>query len=78
MDNITLYHPGDGITANSNTILYKNIKEFKDNGDGTISFKTQKFGDITTPLPWRLAKNAPAEAAEEPAGNQANKKKVVW
>jgi hypothetical protein len=77
MDNITLYHPGDGVNPDTNKVLYKNIKEFKDNGDGTITFKTQKHGVITSVLPWRLAKDVPANAEVEqpvaaaaPAGNR--------
>lgn len=81
-DIVTLYYPGDGVTANSNVVHYKGIKNFKDNGDGTISFKTTKHGDITTPLPWRLKKDAELdEVAEEPAapaGNQAGRARRGW
>lgn len=71
--NITLYCQGDGVTAESHTILYKNIKEFKVNANGTVTFKTLKHGTITTPLLWRLAENLPDEEGGEPAvaGNQA-------
>jgi hypothetical protein len=70
-DMITLYHPGDGVTKDSNSTTYKGIKEFKTNGNGTISFKTKKHGTVTTPLYWRLKEDvelgeedqAPAPAA---------------
>lgn len=73
---ITLYTPGDGVTPNSNTALYKNIKDFKVNNNGTVTFKTQKHGTITTPCLWRLkeglADDAPGhDENEAPAGNRA-------
>lgn len=76
-DCITLYYPGDGVRETSNRVLYKGIKDFKDNNNGTITFKTQKHGTILTPLPWRLATGVELdEAADEvqaaPAGNQAH------
>jgi hypothetical protein len=77
-DVITLYFPaGDGVRENSNTATYKGIKDFKLNGNGTITFMTTKDGEITTPLYWRLKKNVELkdeEAAPAPgapvAGNQ--------
>lgn len=54
-DMITLYFPaGDGVEPASNSATYKGIKEFKNNLNGTITFKTAKHGTITTPLYWRL------------------------
>jgi hypothetical protein len=69
---ITLYCDGDGVSKNSHTILYKNIKDFTVNANHTVTFKTQKFGKITTPLLWRLSEELPNETAadEAPAGNQ--------
>ena len=56
-DVITLYYPGDGVRENSNTVTYKGIKELVINhNNGVITFKTQKHGYVTTPLPWRLKK----------------------
>jgi hypothetical protein len=72
-DMITLYSPGDGVSPNSNTITYKGIKEFRDNGNGTISFNTKKNGEVLTCLPWRLKKGVELEeeeAAPAVAGNR--------
>ena len=74
---LTLYCPGDGVTKNSHTATYKGIKDFKINNNGTVTFKTTKYGTITTPLLWRLkeglADDAPLheEANEAPEGNRA-------
>lgn len=85
-DKVTLYFPGDGVRENSNTATYKGIKDFRDNGNGTITFKTKKHGEITSPLPWRLCKGVDLGADENehdnapgaPAGNMANKPKRGW
>jgi hypothetical protein len=75
-DIVTLYFPGDGVREGSNTATYKGIKEFKDNNNGTITFKTVKNGVITTPLAWRLKTgvelNDEADDVQPaaPAGNQ--------
>jgi hypothetical protein len=71
---VTLYCDGDGVSKNSHTILYKNIKEFTINNNHTVTFKTVKFGKITTPLLWRLAEGLTEDTAPEqeaPAGNRA-------
>lgn len=72
-DVVTLFYPGDGVRENSNSATYKGIKEFKDNNNGTITFKTTKHGTITTPLPWRLKKDVELgnEVDHEPAAEQA-------
>lgn len=77
-DDITLFYPGDGVKTGSNCAHYKGIKDFKANANGTVTFKTQKFGIITTAAVWRLktglADDAPLHNEEEnaaPAGNQA-------
>lgn len=54
MKHITLYCPGDGVKENSNTITYKDISEFTEKPNGTITFKTQKGVEVVTPLMWRL------------------------
>ncbi len=79
-DEITLYHPGDGVTKESNSTTYRGIKEFKNNGNGTITFKTKKFGTITTPLYWRLKQGVALkdDEAEAPAGNQAHNNNNHW
>jgi hypothetical protein len=83
-DMITLYYPGDGVEASSNCCTYKGIKEFRDHGNGTISFKTKKHGEILTPLPWRLKQNVDLNEADEdeipaaPAGNQAPAVRRRW
>ncbi len=75
-NDVMLYLPrevGEGENKKA-TIYYKGIKDFKVNNNGTITFKTQKFGTITTPLLWRLseglAEDAPAAAdpAPQPVG----------
>ena len=63
MDILTLYKPSATNEENGDKVIYKNVTNFKDNGNGTITFKTQKYGEITTCLPWRLAKGV-AEDAE--------------
>ena len=80
-DEVTLYYPGDGATEGSNSATYKGIKEFKDNDNGTITFKTRKHGTITTPLPWRLKTGIDGDVADDdveiaaaPAGNQARRR----
>jgi hypothetical protein len=82
---VTLFFPGDGMRPRSNVALYKGIKDFKDNNNGTITFKTQKYGTITTPLPWRLAEDVDLEAVVEHgqedvpvAGNQARLRARGW
>jgi hypothetical protein len=77
-NDIVLYHPGDGIKKTSNSTLYKGIKEFKANNNGTVTFKTTKHGTITTAELWRLKENLPddyvapgCDENEAPAGNQA-------
>lgn len=71
-NDILLFHPGDGVRETSNEVLYKGIKDFKKNPDGTITFKTQKHGTITTAELWRLKENvADDEPAAAPAGNMA-------
>lgn len=81
-NDVTLYLPrevGEGANKKA-TIFYKGIKDFKKNNDGTITFKTQKFGTITTPLFWRLSEGLPDDAPVHeqedaaPAGNMARRR----
>ena len=57
---IILFHPGDGVQGTTNTTYYKDIKEFVVNQTaGTVTFKTQKHGKITTAELWRLKADLP-------------------
>jgi hypothetical protein len=72
MQKITLYCPsGDGVEKNSHTITYTNIKDFKLNNNGTVTFKTQKHGVITTALLWRLSDGLPEEVGNGVEGEAA-------
>lgn len=65
-DDITLYLPrecGEGDNRSAK-IYYKGIKDFKKNTDGTVTFKTQKHGTVTTPLFWKLNAGLPDDAPE--------------
>lgn len=78
-DIVTLYHPGDGVTAESNSTTYKGIKDFAVNQQrGTITFATKKHGVIETPLPWRLKKGVELGEEDQAAGNMAKKPGNNW
>lgn len=51
---VTLYCPAKIDNEGNTTILYKNVKNFAINNNGTVTFETTEHGKITTPLLWRL------------------------
>lgn len=71
MFKVTLFFPGDGVTAKSNSALYKNVtvKPIQ-NANGTLTFTDTHFGTITHNGVWRIAEGGPDAPAARPAARR--------